>query len=299
MFENDGYLLEKIFPENNQRVINQKRQDITVIIGNPPYSGESANKGEWIMKLMEDYKKEPGGVQKLQERNPKWINDDYVKFMRFGQHFIDKNGSGILAFINPHGFLDNPTFRGMRWNLLKTYDKIYTIDLHGNSKKKETAPDGSIDQNVFDIMQGVSINFLVKTGNKKEKELAKVFHYDLFGKRDLKYDFLSDNQINSIGFKELQPNEPNYFFVPKDDEGDGAGEPAQGLEAAHFTLSCLNGWVACQWRAISTRRAHQTFSWLCTYSRKRASDARRAGRPSRRQCMPIESIFGAPATPSA
>jgi len=117
------------------------------VIGNPPYSGESANKGEWIMNLMEDYKKEPGGKIKLQERNPKWINDDYVKFIRYGQYFIERNGEGVLAFINPHGFLDNPTFRGMRWNLLKTYDKIYTIDLHGNSKKKEVCSDGSPDVN--------------------------------------------------------------------------------------------------------------------------------------------------------
>ena len=120
------------------------------------------------MSLMDDYKKEPGGKIKLQERNPKWINDDYVKFMRYSQHFIEKNGEGILAFINPHGFLDNPTFRGMRWNLLKTYDKIYTIDLHGNAKKKETAPDGSKDENVFYIMQGVSINILVNWPKEKE-----------------------------------------------------------------------------------------------------------------------------------
>jgi hypothetical protein len=125
---------------------NHIKRDTPVmcVIGNPPYSGESANKGEWIMNLMEDYKKEPGGKEKLKERNPKWINDDYVKFIRYGQHFIEKNGSGVLAFINPHGFLDNPTFRGMRWHLLKTYDKIYTIDLHGNSTKKEVAPDGTI-----------------------------------------------------------------------------------------------------------------------------------------------------------
>ncbi len=135
---------------------------VMVIIGNTPYSGESANKGEWIMKLMEDYKKEPGGKEKLKERNPKWINDDYVKFLRYGQHFIEKNGSGILAFINPHGFLDNPTFRGMCWHLLKTFDKIYTIDLHGNAKKKETATDGGQDENVFDIMQGVRINIFCK-----------------------------------------------------------------------------------------------------------------------------------------
>jgi predicted helicase len=199
---------------------NHIKRDTPVmcIIGNPPYSGESANKGEWIMSLMEDYKKEPGGKEKLKERNPKWINDDYVKFLRYGQHFIEKNGNGVLAFINPHGFLDNPTFRGMRWNLLKTYDKIYTIDLHGNSKKKETASDGSIDQNVFDIMQGVSINIFVKTGRKKATELGKVFHFDLSGKRELKYEFLIQNSINSIAYKELPNIASNYFFVNKDFE---------------------------------------------------------------------------------
>ena len=184
-----------------------------VVIGNPPYSGESANKGEWIMNLMEDYKKEPGGKEKLKERNPKSINDDYVKFMRFGQHFIDRNGEGILAFINPHGFLDNPTFRGMRWNLLKTYDKIYTIDLHGNSKKKEVSPDGSVDQNVFDIMQGVSINLLIKTGKKKKDELAKVFNYDLYGKREFKYDFLTKNSLKSLTFKENKNEFPMCFLI--------------------------------------------------------------------------------------
>lgn len=199
---------------------NHIKRDTPVmcVIGNPPYSGESANKGEWIMRLMDDYKKEPGGKEKLKERNPKWINDDYVKFLRYGQHFIEKNGSGVLAFINPHGFLDNPTFRGMRWHLLKTYDKIYTIDLHGNSKKKETAPDGSADINVFDIQQGVSINVFVKTGKKKANELGKILHYDLYGKRDFKYDFLNENSIQSIEFNELPNVAPMYFMVQKDFE---------------------------------------------------------------------------------
>ncbi|HCE58781.1 MAG TPA: DNA methyltransferase [Prolixibacteraceae bacterium] len=189
---------------------------VMVVMGNPPYSGESANKGEWIMSLMEDYKKEPGGKEKLKEQNSKFINDDYVKFLRYGQHFIEKNGSGVLAFINPHGFLDNPTFRGMRWNLLKTYDKIYTIDLHGNNKRNETAVDGSVDQNVFDIMQGVSINIFVKNGKKKASELGKVFHYDLFGKRELKYDFLIENSLRNVQFAELPNKSPMYFMVPKD-----------------------------------------------------------------------------------
>lgn len=191
---------------------------VMVILGNPPYSGESKNKGKWIMSLMESYKKEPGGKNKLKERNPKWLNDDYVKFIRLSQDYIDKNGEGIIGFINPHGYLDNPTFRGMRWNLLKTFDKIYTIDLHGNSKKKETCPDGSKDENVFDIMQGVSINLFVKTGKKAKDELGKVFHKDLYGLRQSKYDFLDEATIESIGYKEIAPQAPMYFFVPKEFE---------------------------------------------------------------------------------
>lgn len=205
--------------EANEANHIKRDSPVMCVIGNPPYSGESQNKGEWIMQLMEDYKKEPGGKEKLKERNPKWINDDYVKFLRYGQHFIEKNGSGVLAFINPHGFLDNPTFRGMRWNLLKTYDKIYTIDLHGNSKKNETAQDGSVDVNVFDIMQGVSINIFIKTGKKKNNELGKVFHYDLLGKREMKYDFLIENSIKTVAYKELSNMAPNYFFASKDFKG--------------------------------------------------------------------------------
>lgn len=189
---------------------------VMVVIGNPPYSGESQNKGKWIMSLMEDYKKEPGGKMPLNERNPKWLNDDYVKFIRLAQHYIDKQGEGIIGFINPHGYLDNPTFRGMRWNLLKTFDKIYTIDLHGNSKKKEKCPDGSKDENVFDIMQGVSINLFVKTGKKGKDELGKVYHKDLYGIREHKYVFLDRVTLENVGYEEIHPQTPMYFFVPKD-----------------------------------------------------------------------------------
>ena len=192
---------------------NHIKRDTPVmcIIGNPPYSGISSNNGKWVSDLIEDYKYIDG--VHFNERKH-WLNDDYVKFIRYGQHFIEKNGTGVLAFINPHGFLDNPTFRGMRWNLLKTYDKIYTIDLHGNSTKKETAPDGSVDQNVFDIMQGVAITIFVKTGKKKANELGKVFHYDLYGKREMKYDFLLENSLKTVEYKELKPEKPNMFFVP-------------------------------------------------------------------------------------
>ena len=202
--------------EANEANRIKKDTPVMVVIGNPPYSGISSNKGEWISNLIEDYKYVDGVY--FNERKH-WLNDDYVKFIRYGQHFIEKNGSGILAFINPHGFLDNPTFRGMRWHLLKTFDKIYTIDLHGNSKKKETAPDGSADINVFDIMQGVSINIFLKTGKKKANELAKVFHFELYGKREMKYDFLSESSLKLVKFQELKTEKPFLFFVPKENKG--------------------------------------------------------------------------------
>ncbi|SNS57752.1 N-6 DNA Methylase [Belliella buryatensis] len=190
---------------------NHIKRDTPVmcVIGNPPYSGISSNNGEWISKLIEDYKYVDG--VHFNERKH-WLNDDYVKFLRYGQHFIEKNGSGVLAFINPHGFLGNPTFKGMRWHLLKTFDKIYTIDLHGNSNIKEISPDGSPDINVFDIQQGVSINIFIKTGKKKNNHLGEVFHFDLYGKREVKYDFLIDNSLKTVNFNKLKPEAPYFFF---------------------------------------------------------------------------------------
>lgn len=184
-----------------------KRQTpIMCVIGNPPYSGESANKGSHIMALMEAYKKEPGGEQKLKERNSKWINDDYVKFIRMAEDLISRNSSGgVLGFITNHGYLDNPTFRGMRWHLLKTFDKLYILDLHGNSKRKEVSPDGSPDKNVFDIQQGVSvvIGIRLQTAAKAES-LASVHHGELWGSRDEKGNALfslgvgNKNVLNSL-----------------------------------------------------------------------------------------------------
>jgi predicted helicase len=216
--KNDVVLFEPdaLTEESKAAKDTKKNRWINVVIGNPPYSGESANKGEWILSLLDDYKKEPGGIDKLKEKNPKWINDDYVKFIRYAQLYVERAGSGIVAYINNHSFLDNPTFRGMRWNLLRSFDKIYIIDLHGNAKKKEISPDGSKDENVFDIQQGVSINILVKSGNIKEKELAEVFYHDLYGLRDDKYEFLDDQKIRSVNWVKLKPSIPLYFFVYKD-----------------------------------------------------------------------------------
>ncbi len=205
---------------NEANEANHIKRDtpVMVVLGNPPYSGESQNKGEWIMNLMEDYKKEPGGKVKLKERNPKWINDDYVKFMRFGQFFIEKNVEGILAFINPHGFLDNQTFRGMRWSLLNTYDKIFVLDLHGNANKNEIASDGDVDQNVFDILQGVSINIFVKNSVKSSGDLADVYHFDLYGKRDDKYNFLNEHDISDLKYSKLEMRPDFYRMIRMDYE---------------------------------------------------------------------------------
>ncbi len=194
--------------EANQANTIKRESPVMVVMGNPPYSVSSSNKSEWIQNLIKDYKKD------LNERKIN-LDDDYIKFTRFGQHFIDKNGSGVLAYISNNSFIDGITHRQMRKHLLESFDKIYILDLHGNAKKKEVCPNGSPDQNVFDIMQGVSINIFVKTGNKKAKELGEVFHCDLYGKRDFKYQFLEEN-ISKLHWNKLNFEKPYYFFVPKD-----------------------------------------------------------------------------------
>lgn len=191
----------------------KKNAGINIVIGNPPYAGESQNKNAWISSLMEDYKKEPGGISKLNEKNPKWLNDDYVKFIRLSQHFIEKTSYGIMAFICPHGFIDNPTFRGMRWNLATYYDKIYILDLHGNAKKKEVCPDGSKDENVFDIQQGVCIVLMIHKSSRKSR-LAQIFHSDLFGARDFKYQKLNKMFLGDIEWKQVNCSEPFFLFKP-------------------------------------------------------------------------------------
>jgi hypothetical protein len=184
-----------------------KRQTpIMCVIGNPPYSGESANKGDHIMTLMEAYKKEPGGKEKLKERNPKWINDDYVKFMRMAEDLIAKNPSGgILGFITNHGYLDNPTFRGMRWHLLNTFERVYILDLHGNLKKKEVSPDGSPDANVFDIQPGVAILIAVKRAGLSRIRVGS----DLWGSRASKNKALHGLSIRDIT-DEIAAEKPAY-----------------------------------------------------------------------------------------
>jgi predicted helicase len=190
---------------------NQIKRDAPVmcVIGNPPYAVSSTNKGDWIQHLIADYKK---------DLNEKKINldDDYIKFIRYGQHFIEKSGEGILAYISNNSFIDGITHRQMRKHLLQTFDKIYILDLHGSAKKSETALDGSKDENVFDIQQGVSISFFIKTKSRKIGKLAEVNHFGLRGLREDKYNALLENDIKRIKWNRLTYKEPYYFFVQKD-----------------------------------------------------------------------------------
>ncbi|MEZ8222226.1 putative helicase [Candidatus Fervidibacteria bacterium JGI MDM2 JNZ-1-D12] len=200
----------------------KQKKPILVVLGNPPYSGHSANRSwvirngkkvlTWIGTLLEDYKQV--NKQPLGERNPKWLQDDYVKFIRFAQWRIEQTGEGIVGFITNHAWLDNPTFRGMRWNLLKAFNEIYILNLHGNVRKREKAPDGSKDENVFDIQQGVAIMLAVK--RKDWTQTCKVFYADLWGERKNKYDFLAENDVMTTQWTQLTPTPPLYLFVPQD-----------------------------------------------------------------------------------
>lgn len=185
------------------------------VIGNPPYLGEGGSSESWIDRLMEDYKKEPGGQIKLKERNPRWLNDLYVKFIRLSSNFIEKNGEGIIGFVTNHGYLDNPTFRGMRWHLLWSFDRIWILDLHGNANREEDVPKGKKNENVFDIKQGVSIIIAVR---KKDSngELAEVKHGDLWGDRMEKFEILDKTDICSPIFSPIEIREPQYPFVKRD-----------------------------------------------------------------------------------
>lgn len=191
---------------------NRIKRDTPVmcVIGNPPYSVSSSNKNAWIDSLMSDYKRD------LNEKNIQPLSDDYIKFIRYGQYLIDKNGTGVLAYISNNSFIDGIIHRQMRKSLLESFDKIYILDLHGNSNRKETSPDGTSDENVFDIQQGVSINIFVKNGSKKKGTLGTVFHHDIFGKRELKYKELLDNSISTIQWNQLESAMPDYYFVKKD-----------------------------------------------------------------------------------
>jgi hypothetical protein len=191
----------------------KRYQRFTVIIGNPPYAGHSSNTGEWISNLVHDYYYVDGST--LDERNPKWLQDDYVKFIRLGEHYITQAGCGIQSYITNHGYINNPTFRGFRQHLTKSFNAIDILDLHGNSTKKELCPDGSKDQNVFDIKQGVAI-FAARRTSSNRGIKGFILHRHLFGLRDAKYEELQKSTLMTGKADCVHPATPFYLFVPQD-----------------------------------------------------------------------------------
>ncbi len=244
--------LSSLSEESHHAAKVKKERPILVILGNPPYSGISANASAVKMKIKKggsyvcgwQFDRQTGGAkpvyrqakrdlegvlqptfigrlirdyyfvdgQPLKEKNPKWLQDDYVKFLRFAQWKVEQAGHGIVAMITNHSYLDNPTFRGMRQSLLRTFDEIYILDLHGNALKRETAPDGGPDENVFDIRQGVAIGIFVKHNNPEKRG---VYHADLYGKREDKYNWLESHTLETAGYQPITPESPFYFFIPR------------------------------------------------------------------------------------
>lgn len=192
----------------------KKNNGINIVIGNPPYSGGSTNKGEWILGLIEEYRREPGGKEKLKEVKTH-IDNDYVKFIRYAQKSIEQSGEGIVAYINPRDYLYSPTYRGMRWNLLDFFDEIYVIDLNGDMRQNKNSINEDVDENVFDIQVGVCIELLVKHKGKKKNSLADVYHYEVRGDRNRKFDFLNCTDFSSISFEKMKLMEPFYSFKPQ------------------------------------------------------------------------------------
>ncbi|MBR6853436.1 MAG: N-6 DNA methylase [Prevotella sp.] len=188
----------------------KRDRPVMVMIGNPPYSISSQNNGKWITNLIADYKKD------LNEKNIQPLSDDYIKFIRLAQEYVEKNGEGILGYISNNSFIDGIIHRQMRKRLLEVFDTIYILNLHGNSKKNEVAPDGGKDENVFDIMQGVSINIFVKSGKKEKRNHGRLFYHEIYGIRQVKYDELDSSSLRTVPWKELRTEEPYYFFAPKD-----------------------------------------------------------------------------------
>lgn len=180
---------------------------INILIGNPPYSYTSSNRGEWIIKLISEYKED------LNERKIH-IDDDYIKFIRYAQYCVNRGRKGIVAYISNNSYIDGLTHRIIRKKLLENFNKIYIINLHGDSKKVEVSPDGSKDENVFDIQQGVSIILMIK--NNEGSAFDKIYHQDLYGDRLHKYEFLNNHDIQRCSWRKLSPIHPSYFFVPKD-----------------------------------------------------------------------------------
>ncbi len=263
--------LSRAIAEEAKAATDIKRQTpIMCVIGNPPYSGISQNNGKWITGKIEDYKY-VDGVHFGERKH--WLQDDYVKFIRFAEHMIEKNGEGVLGFITNHGYLDNPTFRGMRWHLMQTFDRIHVLDLHGNANKKEVSPDSRPDKNVFDIKQGVAIIVAVKhrREGEKAKPLAEVRHGELWGSRDAKYSTLWEGTPSAMSLAALPQKGPQYPFVPR--EYDVDAQYTKGFSVADFMPSNVAGIVTARDGLVIAFDAQELTERISAFADPTSTDA--------------------------
>ena len=255
---------EFISDEANAALSVKRDEPLLVILGNPPYKRHSANPSRegrrltFIGQLIEDYKQVDG--QPIGEATPKALQDDYVKFIRWAQWRIDKNGEGVIGYIVNNSFLDGPTSRGMRQSLLNSFNAIYLLNLHGSSRRTEAVPTAQRDENVFDIIQGVSILLCVKEHNNPSP--AKVYYTDMYGSREEKYNTLSKTDVQTTAWNELQPTSPYYLFVPQ--ATDYSAEYETGWEITDILQTSSIG--------IVTARDKLTIHWTAEDVRETVSD---------------------------
>ena len=180
---------------------------LPVILGNPPYNNfGQRNRDPWILDQLGEYKRG------LDEKKLN-LDDDFIKFIRWAQYWIDQAGRGVVALVTNNTYLSGLTHRQMRASLSESFDQIYVLDLHGSSKRRETAPDGTRDENVFPIQQGVAIGLFVKTG--AESRACRVWHADLWGRRQGKLKTLATTDVTSTSWTALEVQGPHHFFVAR------------------------------------------------------------------------------------
>ena len=253
-----------ISDEANAALSVKRDEPLLVILGNPPYPRDSANPSRvgreltFIGELIENYKQVDG--EPLDETNLKALQADYVKFIRWAQWRIDKNGEGVIGYIVNNSFLDGPTSRGMRQSLLNSFNTIYHLNLHGSSRRTEAVPTAQRDENVFDIIQGVSILLCVKEHNNPSP--AKVYYTDMYGSREEKYNTLSKTDVQTTAWNELQPTSPYYLFVPQ--ATDYSAEYETGWEITDILQTSSIG--------IVTARDKLTIHWTAEDVRETVSD---------------------------
>jgi predicted helicase len=288
----DDLLLGRFISDEANAAAKVKRElPIMVVLGNPPYSGHSANRGAWIREKVAEYREGVPGLDRPGQG--KWLQDDYVKFLRFGQWRIEQSGAGVLAFITNHAYLDNPTFRGMRRSLMRTFGELYLLDLHGNANRRESAPGGGRDDNVFDIRQGVAIALFVRRPDHDGP--ARVFRADLFGSREEKYAWLEEHERATTSWEEIRPDAPLYLFAREDEAAraefyaghsvadvfNQTGAPAPGIVTTHdqFAVSfSREEAIAKVERLLATdteAEAREQFR-LCSQDQWRYADAKAA-----------------------